>query len=782
MRIVDHLKERLRGAAVFNPDIQSAPACILWPDRDRQWESAVPLLLEALPELAVLGEYAPEKRSGPAIWLRCAIAGRAGDVSLPADRPPILYLPGVGRQDLRAVENCPDSLKPLAELQYRGVIWSQNNTKDWTILAFLKSDQGGLGLDPAQDGETKNAMQLALCALLDEDLDALHGRRLDKQFFNTLLTGGDPVREILQWLDRGEAFRAERSENEWKAFRGLCKSQFFFDPEKEGVLTGSTRLAQREGPWHTPWERYCEAPKRYPNIPSQIRKCAPPKETVFWNSDTELFDGWPQWNDDREAVLRKDLLALAGADAPEARARIRKLEEDHSRRRGLVWAELGEAPLACALEHLAVVAELTGTGLAAGTIGDLEKGYAGFGWKVDDSAIRAFAGIESPADLEAVKSAVRSVYLPWLEESSRYFQKLVCDTSYPGGLCLTARGKMYGSGECVLFVDGLRFDAAKRLAGLLSASGVMVAEEHVWAALPSVTATGKPAVSPVACKIRGEDVSPEFEPVVGDTGQPLKGGYHLKKLLTEAGWTLLDSSAGGDGKGMAWCELGDIDSEGHDHGWKLARRIDAILSEIRDRTTELLEAGWKRVHIVTDHGWLLLPGGLPKAGLPTVLTENKWGRCASLKPGASADVRLFPWYWNPNCFFALADGVSCFRNGLEYTHGGLSLQECLTLRLTAAAGRVAEKSAVVITDVVWKGLRCTVAIEGESTGLFLDIRRQGGDPSSSLVINVKPVKEGGTASVVVEDDGLEGQEAVVVLVGDGGELVSQIGTVIGGGN
>jgi hypothetical protein len=205
--------------------------------------------------------------------------------------------------------------------------------------------------------------------------------------------------------------------------------------------------------------------------------------------------------------------------------------------------------------------ELTGTGLAAGTIGDLEKGYAGFGWKVDDSAIRAFAGIESPADLEAVKSAVRSVYLPWLEESARYFQKLVCDTSYPGGLCLTARGKMYGSGECVLFVDGLRFDAAKRLAGLLSASGVMVAEEHVWAALPSVTATGKPAVSPVACKIRGEDVSPEFEPVVGDTGQPLKGAYHLKKLLTEAGWTLLDSSAGGDGKGMAWCELGDIDSE-----------------------------------------------------------------------------------------------------------------------------------------------------------------------------------------------------------------------------
>lgn len=780
MRISDYLKDRLRGAAVFNPDIQSAPACILWPDRDRQWESAVPLLLKELPELVVLGDYAPEKRSGPAIWLRCAIAGRAGDVSLPADRPPILYLPGVGRQDLRAVENCPDNLKPLAELQYRGVIWSQNNTKDWTILAFLKSDQGGLGLDAAQDGETKNAMQLALCALLDEDLDALRGKRLDKQFFNSLLTGGDPVRDLLQWLDRGEAFRAERSENEWKAFRELCKSRFFFDPEKEGVLTGSTRLAQREGPWQAAWERYCEAPKRYPNIPSRIRKCAPPKETVFWNSDTELNDGWPQWNDDREAILRKALLALAGVDAPEARARIRTLEEDHGRRRGLVWAELGEAPLACALEHVAVVAEFTGTGLAAGSAGDLEKGYAGFGWKVDDGAIRAFAGIESPADLEAVKSAVHSVYLPWLEESARYFQKLVYETSYPGGSCMTARENTYRSGECVLFVDGLRFDAAKRLAGLLSASGVLIAEEPVWAALPSVTATGKPAVSPVADKIRGEDVSPDFEPVVGDTGQPLKGGYLLKKMLEDAGWAVLDGAAGG-GQGLAWCESGNIDHEGHGRGWKLAGQMDALIAEVGGRVRELLAAGWGRVHIVTDHGWLLLPGGLPKAGLPAVLTENKWGRCASLKPGASADVRLFPWYWNPNCFFALADGVSCFRNGLEYTHGGLSLQECLTLRLTAAAGRVAEKAAVEFADVVWKGLRCTVAIEGEATGLFLDVRRQGGDPSSSLVINVKPVKEGGTASVVVEDDGLEGQEAVVVLVDEDGAPVSQIGTVIGGG-
>jgi len=60
---------------------------------------------------------------------------------------PIFYLPGISRQYLRAVESSPDYLKPLAELQYRGVIWSQTNAKDWTIFAFLKSDQGGWGIN-----------------------------------------------------------------------------------------------------------------------------------------------------------------------------------------------------------------------------------------------------------------------------------------------------------------------------------------------------------------------------------------------------------------------------------------------------------------------------------------------------------------------------------------------------------------------------------------------------------------------------------------------------------
>ena len=122
MRIEDHFLKAIRSAAVFNPEVQVAPACILWPDKERQWEAMIPRLQLQIPELCALGDYVPEKRQGPAIWLRCLIADTLDDVRIPNGVTPIIYLPGVGRQDLRAVESCPELLRPLAELQYRGVI------------------------------------------------------------------------------------------------------------------------------------------------------------------------------------------------------------------------------------------------------------------------------------------------------------------------------------------------------------------------------------------------------------------------------------------------------------------------------------------------------------------------------------------------------------------------------------------------------------------------------------------------------------------------------------
>ena len=50
---------------------------------DRQWQAVMPLLQTRLPELLVLGDYAPDKRTGPAIWLRCVLAGCIEDATFP---------------------------------------------------------------------------------------------------------------------------------------------------------------------------------------------------------------------------------------------------------------------------------------------------------------------------------------------------------------------------------------------------------------------------------------------------------------------------------------------------------------------------------------------------------------------------------------------------------------------------------------------------------------------------------------------------------------------------
>ncbi|MGB5984476.1 MAG: BREX-1 system phosphatase PglZ type B [Desulfobacterales bacterium] len=794
MRVMDNLLKAIREAAVYNPEIQVAPACILWPDRDRQWQPIIPRLQNELPQLFVLGEYDTAKRTGPAIWLRCVLAGaiplaeEAPRAEVVGEKPasycsaantPIFYLPGVGRQELRAVENCPEAIKPLAELQYRGVIWSQLNSKDWTILAVLKSDQGGLGLDVGQDNQTKTAMQLALYRFLDEEMGLLRRKHLDHTYFNTLLTGGDPVRDVLQWLDQGDAFRLTRGENEWAAFAQVCKSQLGFNPTDEGPLSGADKLALHEGPWRAVWERFCEAPNHYPNIPGQIRKCTMPLN-LFASART--CEGWPQWNDGQEKDLRDSLLRLAKLPAHKARQRVVELDKFHRERRKLVWVELGESPLVLALRPLAMLADLTSVGLTAGTPQDLANGYANAGWKADAALWEALSIVSKEPDYNAVATAIRAIYAPWAEDTAHYLQKIVDQKGYPEARVTRKKKHLAAKSECILFVDGLRYDLGQILADLLGERGCKVTTSTIWAALPSVTATGKPAVSPVRDFITGENANADFEPLVKETGQSLKGGYPLKKLLIDKGWVVLEKSQPGEGKGRAWCEFGNIDHEGHQRGWKLAKYIPSLLAEIADRTEELLAAGWKTVRIVTDHGWLLLPGGLPKIELSAALVENKWGRCAVIKPGAITEERLFPWFWNPNQNIALASGISCFKAGEEYSHGGLSLQECLTLTLKVSSGKTAKPTAQIeITDVVWKGLRCKIAVEGEYTGLILDIRIKAGSSDDSIVMSTKPLTEHGRGSVVVEDEELEGTEATIVLLDGKGELIAQEKTVIGGG-
>src|SRR5688500_11969452 len=90
------------AAATRSPEGVADPVALLWTDADGQWRPLLPGLQKACAHLYVLGDYDADHRTGPAIWLKCVVDRTLSPVSPPAGTVPILYLPGVGRQDLRA--------------------------------------------------------------------------------------------------------------------------------------------------------------------------------------------------------------------------------------------------------------------------------------------------------------------------------------------------------------------------------------------------------------------------------------------------------------------------------------------------------------------------------------------------------------------------------------------------------------------------------------------------------------------------------------------------------
>ena len=197
----------------------------------------------------------------------------------------------------------------------------------------------------------------------------------------------------------------------------------------------------------------------------------------------------------------------------------------------------------------------------------------------------------------------------------------------------------------VLFADGLRFDVSQRLASRMRAKGWTVVLLTRWAGLPTVTATAKPAASPVAQTIKGLALGEDFLPVTAEGEKPLTTD-RFRKLLASAGYQYLGADETGDPAGRGWTENGALDKLGHSLQGKLAGRVDEQVELLLERIEILFEAGWREIRVVTDHGWLWLPGGLPKVDLPKYLTASRWARCAAIKGSSKVEVPTVRWHWN----------------------------------------------------------------------------------------------------------------------------------------
>ncbi len=777
MNMLSNLTETIRSAARVNRSLMVPPAAILWTDVDRIWESTIPNMAKQLPELFVLGDYAPEKRQGPSIWLKCAVAGKLG-TQLPGGTVPILYLPGTSRSDLRAIETCSRELQPLAELQYRGVFWSQVNGKDWTVNAFLAAKKGGLGLDVSQDTATQEALKRVLAAgmLLDRQVEDLQGKQINAAWLDALLAP-NPTRDVLAWLNDPTVMQSKWAGARWAIFSSRCVKDFGFNPETDGALTAAEKLAEHQGPWAEVWELYCESFTSFKSIAELLAKLQPPPPKGLFDAPDQLA-GYPRANEEGETALRYALSACSSMPAQLAREKVLEADKEHGIRRDWLWSKMGAAPLVQGLQHLAEVATLSKQTPAGANLKQLALSYQESGWKVDQAAMLALAAVNSKADTDAIGAALRAIYVPWLEDSAHRFQELV---SAEGGLNSPA-GSIGAAaaafdGVCTVFVDGLRYDVAMQLQAQLAGIGKVTTTAR-WTSMPSVTASGKAWASPVAQWVGGKKTDEDFQPSVAADGKPLST-HNFRKLLDDHGFQVLDKHENGDPSGKAWVECGDLDHYGHAHGLRLARDMPTQLAQIVERLTELHEAGWARFRIVTDHGWLLVPGGLPKSELSKFEAETRWGRCAVLKDTSHGTPLTFGWDWCKDVQIAFAPGISNFTAGEVYTHGGLTLQECLVPVLEVAAAGVAPSAVKVdITKVTWTGLRCKVEVAPGVAGLTVDIRTKAALADSTLVANVRAL-DNGKASLAVEDDANEGTAAFVVVLDASGNVVQKKPTTVG---
>jgi hypothetical protein len=752
--VLDALVESIRRAARFNQGDKAPPVAVLWPDPGAVWRPLVQGLRRRL-RVITLGDHDADQGSGPAIWLRCVMAGEVAERP-PQDEPWIVWLPGVTRDALRAVDHAPPPLRPLCELQYRSEWWTQKDRSAWTPASWLGS-QAGLGLDLARDQATRGALDLSLTELFQVPVEGLRRRgRIDADYLMGLVSR-DEVRTLLRWLNDPEGTQAALPAQEWQVFLAQCRKELNVDLLREGPISVAERLGGVDAPWDVVWDRYAEAPASYPNIPDLLRR-----------AKTQLVVDplhWPQDNDDAELDLQRELTKVGSLQPSQARLRVEQLEAEHGVRRTTVWAALGEAPLAEALVPLADLAERTERLPHAVTADEIVTWYMDEGHLADAAVAAALALVRVPAR-DAVGLAVRTLYYSWLDECNRRFQLAVGATGYEATVGLQLK-----DGDCAVFVDGLRYDVGTALRNVLRGRGVEVSLEHRFATMPSVTSTGKAALMPFARDLAAGD---EF------TVRLDNKALSVKEALLSRGVAVLGPGDVHRVTEQGWTEAADIDKTGHNLGLAVAERLAGQVNDIAARIQDLLSAGWDRVVVATDHGWLLMPGGLAKQELAEHLTLVRKSRAARLKPGAAdGGYPVVPHAYDASIRIATPHGIAAFEAGKLYDHGGLTLQECVIPHLVATSGTVTSPAAR-IDALSWAGLRCRVAVVGAPAGSAVDLRLMPGDAGSSIVTKTKPVEGSDEAAVLVPDDAIKGKDAYVVLLSDTGDILSQMTTRVGG--
>ena len=327
---------------------------------------------------------------------------------------------------------------------------------------------------------------------------------------------------------------------------------------------------------------------------------------------------------------------------------------------------------------------------------DFIQAYTNHWWKIDAEYRSYHALPESDISMAALTTWVEQMYRLYLEQVNRSWTTTLTKAHmWPPSQTLEPQWKLWssiGKGKerhAVFFIDALRYDIAQRVADELDKKGaVTTIREARLSGLPSITPLGMASLLPQAeaQKVIWESdwkiTVPKSKGNLADKAareaflkQSLRGAISLsledllqpqRKLPLEASWLLVFSQ--------------DIDALGENVSSLAFDTLESIVQRIIQGIRKALDAGFSSIHVVTDHGFLLLNPFLEKDKItPPAIELLKLGQRYLIGQDLPeySNLLRFPVRGSDTLYAYYPPGIAAFTTPgrYYYSHGGPTLHE-----------------------------------------------------------------------------------------------------------
>ena len=782
----------------------------LWFDEKREFDAVLPKLHQQLasvqPSPFTLLQYEQSAFHGQ-IWLKDQIR------RCPADHRFVIYLPLAEDRLDSPDSNGEHHLELLAEYGLTGITWRLNG-KQPTLFSFLRQAGVDLPENPAEqrrlyDGGRNSLLAKYAAKFADQPAS----------YWNGTLTADRAKEQLIGDLEKTILDLASAPEAEWKAleskglaaeFTGMVRDRYGFHAPEVGPSAWLRGLVEMLALTET-YLGYGE-PADFPfpdRLPPILLREYHRQLLGRWLKDADSRPVWERWI--REVEPHLDLSEWAAGkqglsfalphlvalrwrrtlgefeNAAERASATREFFEKHRAtiRREVEFGKANPSPvgawvlLAQLDSFLCSCNDAAGRVESANTADELARLFAAKAARIEGQHIQLRSGAmrQGLPSISKVADRAYASYTNPLNEKffGLYAAQGTCELASFELVTTHLQREVWSRSRrrAVIIGDALRLDAAFAIQDSLRGHEVEI--HTIRAMLPTVTPIGMTAMLPLGgVRVTFEVEANNLHPRVNGKDAALRS--NRLALLREFGADCREieevenTSAASGAFGSLLVVFGheEVDQFGHGSAETLIRHVDREVERLALLIRRLHRWGYPEVHVVTDHGFILLD----EEQLPPLVPCNKdWcyvrkERFALVPANADVPLVTFPFAWD-------ASYASCTAAWAGLLHGGevvfprwRALQEILIPHLVSRMGtqekrvgvEVSVASPELLRSAVKVVLRPKVQTGAAQMSLFVEIGR-------TLLLDVLRTTPGERKSVLAT-----GHPKDVRIEGDSGDV------------